>query len=291
MSKFRSTEPLENTKLTSLSFSGGTGSGALAEMLLNGDLQCSTDLVIITADPGMENSRSYDYVHEMNERFTKFGFDHRIIKTNLYQEFLDMAEKRTATRFDLPPFWTKNRKTGKKGRLMQKCTGAYKIAPMQRVVRQKLLETHGISPRNTRLGENAVRTWIGFSCDEVPRIKEAKQKYVYFQYPLVAMQMTKADVASYYKKINRPLPPRSVCNACFANDLDYFKKMHEERLSDWEQAVAVDEACRDLSFLDVKDECYVSSSLVPLKDLPEMGFKTSNKEDKNLPCQTGFCFI
>lgn len=290
MSKFRSTEPCENTKLTVLSFSGGTGSGAIAEMLLNGDLNYDTELLIVTADPGMENSKSYDYVEEMRERFVDAGFDHRIVKTDLYGDFLD-AVKEKRKRFDHPPFWTKNRKTGKKGRLKQLCTAAYKIAPMQRIVRQKLFETHGISTRSKRLGEDTVRMWIGFSIDELQRIKEAKQKYTYFQYPLIAKKMTKLDVAAYYKKINRPLPPRSVCNACFANDLSYFKKMYEERPSDWEQAVAVDEACRDLSWIKIKDECYVSSSLVPLKDLPQMDFKTSNKEDKNLPCQTGFCFI
>lgn len=290
MSSFRSTEAGESTKLTVLSFSGGTGSGAIAEMLLNGDLQCSTELLIVTADPGMENSRSYDYVKEMEERFRKAGFDHRIVKTDLYGDFLQ-ACKEKRSRFDHPPFWTKNKKTGSKGRLKQLCTSAYKIAPMQRLVRHKLLETYGISRHTRRLGEDIVRMWIGFSVDELQRIKEAKQKYTYFQYPLIAKKMKKADVAAYYKKINRPLPPRSVCNACFANDLDYFKKMYEERPNDWKQAVEVDEACRDLSWIKIKDECYVSSSLVPLKDLPEMGFKTGKNEDKSMPCQTGFCFI
>jgi hypothetical protein len=288
MSKFRSCESTPETLLTSLSFSGGTGSGCIAEMLLNGDLVCDTPLVIVTADPGMENSQTYDYVAEMSDRFYEKGFDHRIVKTDLYGNFL-AAVKRKDTRFDLPPFWTKNRKTGKRGRLMQKCTGAYKIAPMQRVVRKKLQEVAGISTSSKRFQQNCVRTWIGFSKDEISRIKEPKQKYIWLQYPLVAMGMTKSDVFKYYKKINRPLPPRSVCNACFANDVSHFKEMHENRPSDWEQAVAVDDACRDLSFMRVNDECYVSSTLKSLRQLCDEGFPGSEKPD--IMCQTGFCFL
>ncbi len=288
MSKFRSCKSTPETLLTSLSFSGGTGSGCIAEMLLNGDLVCDTPLVIVTADPGMENSNTYDYIAEMRERFIDKGFDHRVVKTDLYGNFLDAVERKD-TRFDLPPFWTKNRNTGKKGRLMQKCTGAYKIAPMQRTVRQKLHEVAGIKPSCKRFQQNCVRTWIGFSKDEVSRIKEPKQKYIWLQYPLVALGMTKKDVADYYKKINRPLPPRSVCNACFANDVSHFKEMYENRPSDWEQAVAVDDACRDLSFMRVTDECYVSSTLKSLRQLRDEGFPGSKKPD--IMCQTGFCFL
>ncbi len=292
-SRFRSTEAFEGTLLTTLSFSGGTGSGAIAEMLINGDLSCSTDLIVTTADPGMEDSRTYDYVAEMAERFASVGIHHEIVKTNLFGEFLAAVERQDS-RFDVPPFWTKNRQTGKRGRLKQCCTGAYKIAPMKRIVRKTLHKLHAISETNRRIGEDVVRTWIGFSSDETSRIKEAKEQYIYFQYPLVALNMTKADVAAYYHRINRPLPPRSVCNGCFANDLNHFRDMHKNRPRDWEQAVAVDEAARDLSFMGVEDECFVSSTLIPLRKLAELNFQP---QDKNLmlfddvQCQSGFCFI
>ena len=288
-SRFRTLEPKEGTILTTLSFSGGTGSGAIAEMLLNGDLECSTQLLVCTADPGMEDSRTYDYVAEMAERFRGVGIEHHIVKTDLYGEFLK-AVKEKHTRFDNPPFWTKNRKTGKRGRLMQGCTGAYKIAPMKRIVRQVLERDFGILC-NGRPKKDSVRTWIGFSADETTRIKESEVAYTYMTYPLVAKQMTKADVAEYYKKINRKLPPRSVCTACFANDLNHFKDMYENRKDDWEKAVAVDDACRDLSCMAVQDECYVSSTLVPLRNLPKMDFIVEDTPLFDLQCHSGHCFI
>jgi hypothetical protein len=292
-SRFRSTEAFEGTLLTTLSFSGGTGSGAIAEMLIRGDLECATDLVVTTADPGMENSKTYDYIAEMHERFSSVGIAHEIVKTDLYGELL-RAIKRKDKRFDLPPFWTKNPITGKRGRLRQGCTSAYKIAPMNRVVRQTLAEKHGINRKSKRLGTDIVRMWIGFSAEESRRIKEANQEYIYFQYPLMALGMTKEDVAKYYRRINRKLPPRSVCNGCFANDLQYFKQMFENRRDDWEQAVTVDDAIRDLTFMNVKDECYVSSTLIPLRDLPALDFRPKDENLRlfdDIQCQSGFCFV
>ena len=288
-SRFRTLDAKEGTVLTTLSFSGGTGSGAIAEMLLNGDLECSTQLLVCTADPGMEDSRTYDYVAEMAERFAAAGIEHRIVKTDLYGEFLKAVENK-ATRFDNPPFWTKNKKTGKRGRLMQCCTHAYKIAPMRRIVREVLARDFQVRI-NGRPKKDSVRTWIGFTSDEVSRIKESEIKYTYNAYPLVAKKMTKQDVYAYYAKIGRKLPPRSVCSACFANDLGHFKDMYLNRKKDWEKAVAVDEACRDLSCMAVEDECYVSSTLVPLKDLPAMNFIVEDMPLFEMECQSGYCFI
>ena len=138
--------------------------------------------------------------------------------------------------------------------------------------------------------KESVRTWIGFSSDEVSRIKESDVKYTYMAYPLVAMKMTKADVFGYYGKIGRKLPPRSVCVACFANDLGHFKDMYETRKGDWDKAVAVDDACRDLSSMGVNDECYVSSTLTPLRDLPRMGFVVENTPLFDNICNSGYCF-
>ena len=288
-SRFRTLESKEGTILTVLSFSGGTGSGAIAEMLLNGDLESDTPVLVCTADPCMEDSRTYDYVSEMGDRFREAGFEHRIAKTDLYGEFLK-AVKEKHSRFDNMPFWTKNRKTGKRGRLMQGCTQAYKIKPIRRIVREVLERDFGINAKG-RPKPESVRTWIGFSADEVSRIKESDVKYSYMAYPLVAKKMTKQDVFSYYRKINRPLPPRSVCVACFANDLNHFKDMYENRKEDWEKAVTVDDACRDLTCFKVNDECYVSSTLTPLRDLPKLGFVVENTPLFDASCQSGFCFI
>jgi hypothetical protein len=155
-------------------------------------------------------------------------------------------------------------------------------------------ENLGISRKRTNLGKAIVCKWIGFSQDEWMRIKEAKQEYVYFDYPLIDRRMTKQDIAVWYLKNGLTLPPRSVCNACYANDVSYFKKMHDERPTEfWEEAVKVDEECRDLRFANVTDECYVSSTLIPLRQLAEQGFmlKAGVAEEADAKCHSGHCFV
>lgn len=278
---------------TQLSFSAGTGSGALAEMILRGDLERPKNFLVIRANPGMENSETNTYCASMVVRFKSAGIPFIEVKCDLLRGLLDL-KKSCSTRFDLPPFWTRNRETGKKGRLLQRCTKWAKIAPMDRALRSWMHENLGISRVSRRIGENTVCKWIGFSQDEWMRIKEAPQKYVYFDYPLIEKRMTKADIAGYYLKHGLKLPPRSVCNACYANDIAHFKKMHAERPDEfWGEAVAVDEVIRDLRCVGVTDECFVSSALIPLRELAQRGFilPSAIAEEADEKCHSGHCFV
>lgn len=278
--------------VTGLSFSGGTGSGCLLEMVLRGDLPRPDPFIVLNANPGMENHLTYRYVNAMEDRCKAAGIPFLRVARNLYAELLALKGN-GSNRFDTPPFWTKNRVTGKKGRLLQKCTGAYKIAPMDRAMRQWLYENLGVSRKTKRLGTDTVCKWIGFSQDEWTRIKEEKRKYLCHEYPLIDRRMTKLDIAAYYLKNGIALPPRSVCNACFANDVGTFKEMHDNRPEDWAQAMAVDEAIRDLTQIGIVDECYVSSTLLPLRELAARGFKLDAKvvEQDSESCHSGHCFV
>lgn len=88
----------------------------------------------------------------------------------------------------------------------------------------------------------------------------------------------------------RPVPPRSVCSACYANDVPYFKEMHATRPDNWAQAVKIDDEIRDLRQFGVEDICYVSSTLLPLRVMAEMNFE--NLQDQDLiACHSGHCFV
>lgn len=279
--------------LTVLSFSGGTGSGCIAEMVLNGDLDRPENFIAVRSNPGMENSETIKYCEDVENRLSSIGIPCLLTGENLFEGLLNL-KKSGATRFDLPPYWTKNRDTGKRGRLLQKCTNWSKIAPMDRAVREWMHNNLGISRDSKRIGENTVCKWIGFSSDEWHRIKEAKQKYVYFEYPLIDKGVTKSDIVNYYIDHGKVVPPRSVCNACFANDLEHFKNMHDNRPDEfWSQAVPIDELVRDLRCVGVTDEVYVSSTLLPLKQLAEMNFTLPSEvvEQDSEMCHSGHCFV
>ena len=278
---------------TQLSFSGGTGSGCILEMVLRGDLEKPKNLVVIRADPGMENHETNKYCAAMANRCLLANIPYIEVRRNLLEGLLKLKAS-GKTRFDLPPFWTRDRVTGKRGRLKQRCTKWAKIAPMDAALRDWMHANLGISRVSRRLGVDTVCKWIGFSKDEWMRIKEAKQVYQFMEYPLIDRGMTKQDIAAYYLRNGLKLPPRSVCNACYANSVGYFKKMHDERPKEfWGEAVAVDEACRDLQCVGVLDECFVSSTLLPLRTLAHLGFVLPKAvvEEADQMCHSGHCFV
>jgi hypothetical protein len=286
---------IELPALTVLNYSGGKQSSALLWMVLRGDLQVDKSrFLVLNANPGMENSKTYEYVAMMFDKCKEAGIRAVTVDgPNLYEDLLELKSTRK-TRFDNPPYWTKNRETGKKGRLVQKCTFKYKIAPMDRHLRVVLEEMYGIGRRVTRIPKNLVQKWIGFSYSEVTRVKPSKQKYIYFRYPLIEMKMHNEDVIAYFVKNNLPIPPRSVCDACFANGLAYLEDMYWNRPSDWKKAVAVDNSVRDWTQIHVKDEVYVSSTLIPLETLAENKFQIKDDMGENIEndysCDSGYCF-
>lgn len=275
--------------LTALSMSGGSQSYLLWKLIVLGILERPDNFLVTNADPGMENAATKAVVQSVKQECADLKVPFLRVERNLFEDIMRL-KRGELTRLDNPPFWTRNRDTGKRGRLKQSCTPYYKIAPMDAAIRQWMEDNIGVSKTNSRLGSNAVRKWIGFSADEVHRIKEPKQEYQYFEYPLIEMGWGEAEIVGCYLKHGIPRPPRSVCNACFANDVAHFHEMHLNRPEDWAQAVMVDEAIRDLTCMGVTDECYVSWTLIPLRKLAEMGFPEIDGEKVEL-CHSGHCFV
>lgn len=277
----------ETTLLSVLNFSGGQQSSALLWMVLRGELQKPENFAVLSADPGMENTHTYLYIEKMQKLCAGAEIEAVTVEgPSLFNDLLNLKAS-GSNRFDTPPYWTKSEQ-GKRGRLRQKCTAVYKISPMDRWIRKKLFSLHGIGLTNKRFSGH-VEKWIGFSKDEEHRVSEPKQKYVKFRYPLIELGMTKKDVTDYFYSIGETPPPRSVCNACFANDVNTFRQMKKERPQDFAQALAIDEIIRDLSCIHVREEVYVSSTLLPLKDLIQEAKDTSDLEEWS--CDSGYCFI
>lgn len=280
-------------KLTVVAYSGGKQSETMMRMILRGDIaRPAGPVIVLNADPGMENRNSSPFVTAMKNDCETVGIPFLQVKRNLFKELLELKTS-GKTRFDTPPFWTKNRETGKIGRLMQSCTQAYKIIPMDQAMRKWMALNLGIPTNRKRLGNNIVCKYIGFSFDESDRIKQQDRKYIYHEYPLIDAGMTGDDCSTYLQDAGLPIPPRSVCNACFANDFTYFKEMFLNRPKDWAQAVAVDEAIRDLTCIKIRDECYVFSGCVPLQHLAEKQFNLDFNviQESAVRCHSGHCFV
>lgn len=261
------------------------------EMVKRGDIARPQNLLVVNSDnTGMESSDTYPVIDRVQRECAEMGIPFvRVKNANLYEDAF-RVKRDGLTRWDNPPFWTRDRITGKRGRLMQKCTPYYKIAPMDAAVRLWMAANLGIPINRKDLGSDAVRKWIGFSNDEWMRIKEPRQEYQYFEYPLIDAKMGDDKIIGYFLKHGIPLPARSVCKACFANDVAYFKDMAENRPQDFEDACKFDDVIRDLQCIGITDECYVSWTLVPLRELARLGFPDIDGEKEAMQCHSGYCF-
>lgn len=276
--------------LTVLNYSGGRQSACILWMVLLGDIKRPEQFVVLNADPGMENSATYAYNRDMFDLCKAEGIEAITAPgPSLYEDLVTLGTG-DKTRIDNPPYWTQA-ENGKRGRLMQKCTAVYKIAPMDRVLRQLLHERFGISLVTRRPGIGIVEKWIGFAFDEVYRMKPSSQQYINFAYPLIDLKLDRDAVNAYYTANGLPMPPRSVCNACFANGLETLREMHDNRPDDWQQAVRVDRAVRSLVQIGVKEPVFVSNTLLPLEQLAAQNFVLGDEKDQdNYSCDSGYCF-
>lgn len=286
------TDAPSKARLVALNYSGGVQSTAILEMYLAGAITTDLPVYVLNADPGMENSGTYTHVARMRDKCDAAGVYFETVEgPSLYKDLLTL-KKRGALRIDNPAYFTKDEK-GKRGMLRQKCTYFYKIAPMDRALRRIMHRDFGIGLKSTRIPKGFVEKWIGFASDEVSRCKPPAQRYVTFYYPLIAAGMDKQASQEYLKGQGLEIPPRSVCNACFANGLGTLKEMHDSRPDDWAQAVAVDESVRDWSQIGIKNPVYVNDTLIPLSELARRKFDVKGvvKDGDDHSCDSGYCFI
>lgn len=281
--------------LTALNYSGGVQSEWMLWMILLGLIERPKYFAVFNADPGMEHSGTAPFVTAMKERCRDAKIDFiTAAGPNLLADLLTLkgTNKR---RIDNPPLWTPG--TRGIGKLKQNCTKHYKIAPMDREIRKWLHNRWGIRPNNSKwLGKQTVEKWIGFTADEKDRAEGVKKyphcRYVTCRFPLIEAGLTKTDVVNEFLKRDLPIPPRSMCVACPYHGLRSLKEMHDERPADWSRAVEVDDSVRDLTQIGVLSPCYVSQTLVPLKELAIRGFDLGDVVANDLhSCPSGSCFI
>jgi len=273
--------PPPKAKVTVLNFSGGRQSSALAEMAIRGRL--TPPDIVLTADPGMEHAATYDHIASMHERLNSAGIAAFIVPgPNLYNDLVNLKSS-GKSRIDNPPYWVE-KENGGRGRLLQKCTAVYKIAPMDRFLRKWMEENRGISQSSKRIGANVVEKWIGLAADEKRRISLPQQKYIFFRYPLIEAGITKEDCLDYLKTFNVPVPPPSVCVACFSNTSKHIRSMSEE---DFSKVRKVDEAIRNLNQVGINGRVFVSKSMKPLSEIRD---SAQGGDDEEEGCDSGYCF-
>lgn len=188
------------------------------------------------------------------------------------------------------PAFTLNTTTAAQGRVTRGCTSDWKIMPIRRYCRQRLLEMG----RSAEPG--AVKSIQGISYDEWSRMHDSDVAYITHSYPLVDMRMTLADCLAWLDRHGLPAPPKSSCYMCPFHSTAAWKRIKQDGGEDWLNAVAVDESIRrEYSQKEEPVELYLHRSTQPLDQairIPEdYGAKQSTMFNGAEECDGGYCHV
>lgn len=254
-----------------LSWGGGTQSTALMIKMLKGEVKNKQGDVIkldyiMFADTKNENELVYSQIFKV-QKYVKDNFNFDIIITQKNKElrsdveiiklindglkyrssdYADLYQSHVLyfqghlNSIDVMPFWTRNKKTGEIGKTPFKaCTMAFKIHQIMKEIRER----EGIKRYNPKT--HKINLYIGYSVDEISRVKPNPLPYAENFAPLIDMQATREDCVKYVESELGFTPHSSVCNMCYANDFNRVYMTYINDKSGWEKLLYLDQVMND----------------------------------------------
>jgi hypothetical protein len=236
--------------------------------------------LIITSDTGWERQVTYDA-----RDFYAAWFRERGITV----ELIDGGNVRLEGGREHVPFWTE---TG--GPLKRECTREYKIRPIRRRVRQVLGYLPSTPPAPPA---GAVEQWLGYTWDEVGRMRTDEVAYSVSRYPLIEMRMVRDDCIKFLASQDLPVPVKSACVGCPYRRASEYLEMQRDAPEEWAEAVEFDEENRHNPYADRgsdSDKLYIYKSQMvpmPLKDANLVAdAERERSKQMMLPMCEGSCF-
>lgn len=251
-----------------LSWGGGTQSTALMLKML--EQQKPIDYIIFS-DTGDESVLTYNQIYKV-QKYVEDTYNREIIivKRNKEKktddEIIEMVKEGNMTgtsyrsspyadlyqnqvlfykgvldRADIVPSWVIN-KHGELGKLMgRQCTIVYKINQIIKEIRAR----ENLSRFDAK--KHRIIMNIGFTIDEISRVKPSPMSYINNVYPLIEMSMTKIDCIEYVEKRLGFKPRSSVCNMCYANDFNRVYEIYQNDKVAWDKLLVLDDAMANKS--------------------------------------------
>ncbi len=151
--------------------------------------------------------------------------------------------------------------TGKGSMLRRQCTREYKIAPIEKKVRELL----GYQPRQ-RVKERA-QALIGISIDEVGRMRPSRTKWVTNSYPLVNAGLNRFSCLRICRDAGFAEPKKSACVYCPYHDNAYWRDLKANHADEFQKAVTFDVQIRNMTMKGDAEPAYIHRSLKPLSEV------------------------
>lgn len=173
--------------------------------------------------------------------------------------------------------------------LRRQCTNQYKIRPIQKLLR-------GLTGCNLHY---PTTQWIGISLDEVQRMKQPRERYVKFRYPLIQDRWTRQSCIDYIADGGYPNPGRSACPGCPYHDSVEWKNLTAE---EFEAVCEFDEKVREIGmthpskvFTYTQNRVFLHRSLKPMRQRPFEDDDDDGQlqlfDTKDTTCDEGGCFL
>jgi len=215
----------------------------------------------------------------------------RVQKSNLYRDLL--AGKNSTHQSWMPiPAFVRNPE-GKKGILRRQCTEEYKIAPVEK----KVKELYGLAPGKWMPSDTEF--WIGVTIEEAKRISLPANKRTAKVYPFcnyisrrdgslfhsfLPKNYARVDCVQWLIKNGFRVPPESSCIFCPYHPDAAWMDMKKNRPQEWKACVVLDRSLRKSRAAAIKGKVYLHESLTPLD---QVKFK-ENQTQINFECE-GVC--
>lgn len=240
------------------SYGGGVQSAAIAVLVVRGKLMRPERIVM--ADTGREATLTWDYLRDHIQPWLAQD----ALKVEIAPHSLatvDLFAKNGDPRPLIPVF------TSEGNKLPNYCSVEWKRRVVGRWLRQE-----GYGP------EVPVTEWLGISKDEVERAKPSAVDWIEHSWPLLDLNMNRADCIALVRASGLPEPPRSSCWMCpFRTDAEWLA-MRGRNDGDWKQAVDFDTA--------LASDLFLHRSAKPLS---EVQFRHEKQKELFDICEEGRC--
>ncbi len=241
----------------------GAGIQSTALLLLSNEGVIDRADVAIFADTGWEPRAVYEHLEKL-EKASAIPVI-RVSAGNLRDDALGIA------RFSSIPLYVKDDQ-GKTGMLRRQCTREYKVAPINKKLREM---------GATRT--NPAEVWIGISIDEAHRMKDPFTQFTVHRWPLIELRWNRQKCRDYLESKGWKVA-KSSCIGCPFHDDHYWERLRSDSPKEFADAVDFDEKIRHLK--RIEGDAFVHRRAIPLADA--VLEKGEQKEMWNMECG-GYC--
>lgn len=261
------------------SYGGGTQSTAALVLAAEGTLDYRTFLF---ANVGEDSERpaTLRYVHEIAMPYAEL---HGIELLEVRKRLRDGSTQTLMERIDASeksiPIPVRMGVDGAPGN--RTCTAEFKIRVIEKEIR-----------RRGATKEEPGTVGIGISLDEWTRAgtaEDPRSPYQLRDYPLLALNLSRADCTQIIRRAGLPLPPRSACYFCPFHTAEEWRRLKRNEPDLFKRACALEDKLHARGQALGRGEFFLTRWGKPLRELFTGAEGVLFEDENDMPCDSGYC--